>query len=155
MEFRDRLSIPRHMHHQKTTRTTSAILRHSAAPSFSPPSISPRGGGGVKGDTVTCSWGGEGGGSGFDAGGGLPSPPDRLSDANVNYVGEGAISGAVNFVWEVLRFQLAATFPPTKFSILRHWHPWLSSPEPAKPYTPQNFWECPRNFPQRNLPPRT
>ena len=45
------------------------------------------------------------------------------------------------------------------------WHLWLSSTEPAKPYTPQHFWKCPRNlpyeiqgsprnFPQRNLPPR-
>ena len=24
----------------------------------------------------------------------------------------GGVSGAVSFVWEVLRFQLAATFPP-------------------------------------------
>ena len=31
------------------------------------------------------------------------------------------------------------------------WHLWPSFTEP---YTPQHFWECPRDFPQRNLPPR-
>ena len=31
------------------------------------------------------------------------------------------------------------------------WHLWLSFTEPTKPYTPQHFWECPRNLPQRNL----
>ena len=79
--------------------------------------------------------------------------------------GGGGISGAVNFVWEISRFPVAARFPHKTQGFPRNWHPWLSPTDPAKPYAPQHFSECPpdlphkiqglpRNFPQRNLPPR-
>ena len=59
----------------------------------------------------------------------------------------------------VSRFKLAAKFspppPPHKIRGLpRNWHRWLSTTEPAKPYTRQHFWGLPQNFSPRNLPPR-
>ena len=55
----------------------------------------------------------------------------------------------------------ARNFPHKTRGLPRNGHLWLSSTAPAKPDTPQHFWECPRNFPHniqrlpRNVPPRT
>ena len=74
--------------------------------------------------------------------------------------GGGGIAGAVNFVWETSRFKLAVKFPAREIGTCGEGPLHLQSP-----CTPQHFWECrrnlphkiqglPRNFPQRNLPPR-
>ena len=62
-------------------------------------------------------------------------------------------------------FQIGHGISHTKSRVFRELPPVAQLHRPAKPYTPQHFWECPRNFPhklqglprnflRRRLPPR-